>query len=95
MELIEIAKMSTSEIEELVAWYYDEKNSKKLKASTFKELIEVAHYCFEDFLEELTKCSACHNWIKDDELEDTEGRLNGGIGRVCEQCIEDLDIGRS
>lgn len=29
-----------------------------------------------------------------DELIDTEGMINGGIGEVCEQCIEDYDIGR-
>jgi hypothetical protein len=29
-----------------------------------------------------------------DELIDTEGMVHGGIGEVCEQCLENYDIGR-
>lgn len=29
-----------------------------------------------------------------DELIDTEGKINGSIGEVCEQCYEDYDIGK-
>lgn len=36
-------------------------------------------------------CPSCGN--ETDELIDTEGMVNGGIGEVCEQCIEDNEIG--
>ena len=51
----------------------------------------------EDTQEELmnicgiVKCE-CGALVFEDELTDTEGMINGGIGKVCEQCLEDRDI---
>lgn len=42
--------------------------------------------------EELRKCDICDEWFSEDELEDTEGMINGSVGWCCEQCIEDRDI---
>ena len=36
-------------------------------------------------------CEICGE--KAEELIDTEGMINGGIGKVCEQCLEDGNIG--
>ena len=36
---------------------------------------------------EIIICPNCGN--ETDELIDTEGMINRGIGEVCEQCIED------
>ena len=43
-------------------------------------------------MEEITICPLCGE--ETDELIDTEGMINGSIGEVCEQCLEDYDIGR-
>ncbi len=40
----------------------------------------------------IVKCPECGQLVFEDELIDTEGMVNGGIGKVCEQCIEDKDI---
>jgi len=39
----------------------------------------------------LYTCESCGELVE--ELVDTMGMLNGGIGSVCHQCIEDYDIG--
>ena len=54
--------------------------------------LEICPYCKDDDIEELVVCDGCGEWYREDELHDTEGRLNGGIGYVCEQCLEDFDI---
>jgi len=41
--------------------------------------------------EYLYTCESCGELVE--ELVDTMGMLNGGIGSVCHQCIEDYDIG--
>lgn len=43
-------------------------------------------------MEEIKTCPICGQ--ETDELIDTEGMINGSIGEVCEQCLEDYDIGR-
>ena len=48
--------------------------------------------CNSQDIEELQKCDICHEYFLEDELVDTEGMLNGGVGYACEQCIEDGDI---
>lgn len=40
----------------------------------------------------MSKCEICQGLYNDDELIDTEGMVNGGVGKVCEQCLEDNDI---
>lgn len=43
-------------------------------------------------MEETIICPLCGE--ETDELYDTEGMINGSIGEVCEQCLENYDIGR-
>jgi hypothetical protein len=49
----------------------------------------------EEWYEErgLRKCHICNEWFEEDDLNDTEGLVNGGLGYVCDQCMEDCDIG--
>ena len=59
----------------------------------FKNLIKASMEAPKEEPKEeyLYTCPQCGELVE--ELFDTEGLLNGGIGKVCEQCIEDLDIG--
>lgn len=41
----------------------------------------------------MEQCNICKEWFEEDELIDTEGMINGSVGKVCEQCLEDNDIG--
>lgn len=41
----------------------------------------------------MEQCAICEELFEEDELTDTTGMLNGGVGYVCEQCLEDNDIG--
>lgn len=43
-------------------------------------------------MEEIVICPLCGE--ETDELIDTEGMINGSIGEVCEQCLENYDIGK-
>lgn len=47
--------------------------------------------CGDDDMEELEQCNLCGEWFN--ELHDTTEMINGGCGYVCEQCLEDGDIG--
>lgn len=38
-------------------------------------------------LTELEQCDCCEEWFE--ELNDTEGLVNGNIGYVCDQCLKD------
>lgn len=40
----------------------------------------------------IVKCPECGYLVFEDDLTDTEGMINGDIGKVCEQCLEDRDI---
>lgn len=42
-----------------------------------------------DYLDELQECSICNGWVEKDNLIDTEDKVNGGIGQVCEDCWRD------
>ena len=46
----------------------------------------------EEVIEDVYECDICGEEVE--ELIDTEGMLNGGVGCVCAQCLEDNDIGR-
>lgn len=48
--------------------------------------------CSSENIDELQVCDACGEFCQADELQDTEGAINGGIGYVCPQCIEDCEI---
>lgn len=41
-------------------------------------------------LENFTQCNSCDEWFDQDELFDTEQIVGGGVGRVCEACIDTL-----
>lgn len=43
-------------------------------------------------MEEIIICPMCGE--ETDELYDTEGMVHGSIDEVCEQCLENYDIGR-
>lgn len=47
---------------------------------------------FEDDIEEVVECDSCGEYYPQDDLYDTTGCINGGIGFICEQCWEDNDI---
>ena len=42
---------------------------------------------------ELKPCDICDKLCEIDDLFDTTQMINGGVGDVCEQCLEDYDIG--
>lgn len=52
--------------------------------------INICPCCNDDDIEELEQCELCGEWF--DELHDTSEMINGGVGYVCEQCLEDNDI---
>lgn len=51
---------------------------------------DVCPSCNENDFDEMKQCAVCEEWFE--ELIDTEGVLNGGIGDCCSQCCEDADI---
>lgn len=50
-------------------------------------------YChdYED-LEEAMQCDMCQEYYPEDDLEDTEGYINGGCGYCCPDCITDAEM---
>ena len=63
-----------------------------MDVDTFKNMFKTIMNIKDEPKEEvLYTCPQCGELVE--ELFDTEGRLNGGIGSCCSQCIEDLDIG--
>jgi len=40
---------------------------------------------------DLEKCEMCGSYNLSEDLRDTEGMVNGGIGYVCESCINDMN----
>lgn len=53
---------------------------------------EVCPECESKDFEEAERCEMCGQWFNLDELVDTEGMVNGGIGYCCDDCCEDGDI---
>ena len=43
-------------------------------------------------IEEMRECDQCGEWTRECDLEDTDGCVNGGIGYLCPQCIEDCEV---
>lgn len=80
MELDDFIKLDKEEQLEIVSVYKKKPTEYRLKVS------------FEFYLQDYSRCESCENWFLYDDLTDTEGMLNGGIGKVCEQCLEDNDI---
>ena len=52
--------------------------------------IECCPNCESQEIKELEQCECCGNYF--DELIDTDGMVNGGVGYLCEQCCKDGDI---
>lgn len=47
---------------------------------------------FGDFIEnELTICSGCGYVNLEDDMIDTTGMVNGGVGYLCEDCVGDME----
>jgi hypothetical protein len=44
----------------------------------------------KNILENFSRCSSCDEWYDRDELIDTEMMVGGGVGMVCESCVETL-----
>ena len=59
-----------------------------------KPLSYKAKYGFEDYIEELQKCSndSCDNIEEKDKMFDTEGIADGGVGLICESCYNDMKV---
>ncbi len=55
--------------------------------------MEICPICGSSNIEEMQECDYCGEWNKEDDLEDTEGLVGGGIGYLCPQCIEDCGVG--
>ena len=51
---------------------------------------DVCPFCESTNYIELDLCECCGEWV--DGLTDTEGMMNGSIGMVCDQCLENNDI---
>ena len=47
-------------------------------------------YTMEEFKAEWSECPMCGELNLNEHMIDTEGRVNGGIGYVCESCVGDL-----
>lgn len=47
-------------------------------------------HCGSDNYEEMEKCAMCEEYFRHDDLIDTEGMPNGGVGYVCPSCYEDI-----
>ena len=66
-----------------------------MDVNTFENIIKASMGIKDELKEQeevLYTCPQCGELVE--ELIDTEGMLNGGIGSCCSQCIEDYDIGR-
>jgi hypothetical protein len=44
----------------------------------------------EVILQNFSQCSNCENWFDRDDLIDTEQIRGGGVGHVCEDCVNTL-----
>ena len=79
----------------------------KMRKTTFESEFGVSHLfptthectikecpvCGSDDIEEMQECDYCGEFNLEEDLEDTEGRANGGIGYLCPQCIQDCEVG--
>lgn len=45
-----------------------------------------------EVMDKFAECENCEEIYYAKDLLDTEGAINGNVGKVCEQCWEDLDI---
>lgn len=58
--------------------------------STHTMTISSCPHCGSDDYEEMVKCAMCEEYFRHDDLIDTEGLPNGGIGNICEDCLKNL-----
>ena len=69
------------------------KEPKKCVMDCGEEFYQVWNGCpeCEGTYEELKQCDLCGEWVED--LTDTYGMVNGSVGKVCDHCLENYDIG--
>lgn len=48
-------------------------------------------YTFEDYIADLRTCDNCKSIEREEDLYDTENMVNGGIGKICENCLNDME----
>ena len=56
------------------------------------QVIPLCPYCKSEEVDEVEGdfCSMCGDFTSYNDLEDTEGLTNGGIGKICPDCWEDF-----
>lgn len=54
--------------------------------------ILVCPFCNSEDIQEMQKCDVCEEYFLEDDLTDTEEAVNGGIGYLCDDCLEDCDV---
>jgi formylmethanofuran dehydrogenase subunit E len=90
MNVFDFMKLNNHERDYMYSKYNEYLESQKGSSYSF-----VRPTSFEEFmLNSFIQCDNCKAWVYVEDLQDTEGKLNGSIGKVCLQCYEDLDIGR-
>lgn len=52
--------------------------------------ISMCPFCGNEDYEEMAKCPICDEYCREDDMLDTEGLPNGGVGYVCPSCYEDI-----
>lgn len=52
--------------------------------------ISMCPFCGNDDYEEMVMCPMCEEYFKEEDLIDTEGLPNGGLGNICEDCLKNL-----
>lgn len=61
-----------------------------LFADTHTMTIEECPYCKSDDFEEMKKCDNCGEYCRECDLQDTEQFINGGVGCLCYDCLNDM-----
>lgn len=95
MDFKEFEVLDKREQNEIYEHYIDwlKKQIKLLNENYYEIENEFTRLTLLDYLDELQQCSICSEWVEVDNLVDTEGKLNGGIGQVCEDCARDCGVG--
>lgn len=60
------------------------------KTDNYTQVKSSEWVCDECLNNDYTKCFMCGEYDLTTEMFDTEGKVNGGIGKVCENCRRDM-----
>jgi methionyl-tRNA synthetase len=52
---------------------------------------QLCPYCDSDEFIDMKKCDVCEEYFDPDDLTDTEGMVNGGVGYACPSCLGDME----